>query len=267
MKGRLFAGLALLLLTAASGRASPAPADDHPVVELRQYKIVGGQRDAMIALFEREFVESQEVVGARLIGQFRDMDDPNRFTWLRSFADMAERQKALGAFYYGPVWQAHRGEANAMLDDNDNVLLLRPAWTGSGFGSPAGARVPAGADAPPAGVVVATIHYLWKVPDEGFVAFFREAVAPRLRAAGLPVLGAYVREEQANNFPRLPVREGEKLFVWFTRVANRADVARAMAGLGEDGDWRRAVAPRLADAQERPAQVLYLAPTPRSLLR
>ncbi|WP_347270936.1 NIPSNAP family protein [Rhizorhabdus histidinilytica] len=267
MKARLLAGLALLLLATPSGGASPATSDDHPVIELRQYKIVAGKRDAMIALFEQTFVESQEAVGARLIGQFRDMDDPNRFTWIRGFPDMAERPKALGAFYHGPIWQAHRDEANAMLDDNDNVLLLRPAWTGSGFGPADGSRAAVGAGAPPGGVVVATVYYLWKNPEDGFSAFFRGSVAPRLRAAGLPVLGAYVAEEQANNFPRLPVREGEKVFVWFSRVERRADFAQVMDGLAEDAGWRRLVAPGLADAQERPAQILHLAPAPRSLLR
>jgi len=181
MRARLLAGLVLLLLATASAAEPPAAIDDHPVVELRQYKIVAGKRDAMIALFEREFVDSQEVVGARLVGQFRDMDDPNRFTWIRAFPDMAERQKALTAFYYGPVWRAHRNEANGMLDDNDNVFLLRAAWDGSGFGPPAGSRVAAGATPPPAGVVVATVYYLWKAPEEGFSLFFRDQLARACR--------------------------------------------------------------------------------------
>jgi len=50
-------------------------------------------------------------------------------------------------------------------------------------------------------------------------------------------------------------------------VRDQADFGQAMAGLGRDADWQRVVAPRLADAQERPAQILYLAPTPRSILR
>jgi quinol monooxygenase YgiN len=112
----------------------------HPVIELRQYKIVAGKRDALIDLFERHFVDSQEALGNRLVGQFRDLDDPNRFTWIRAFEDMDHRGKALTDFYFGPVWQAHRAEANPLLDDNDNVLLLRPAQAGSGFGPPRGAR-------------------------------------------------------------------------------------------------------------------------------
>ena len=75
-----------LVVAGIAALASPTSgiaADDaapHPVIELRQYKIVPGKRDTMIALFEREFVESQEKLGMRLVGQFRDRDDPSRFT-------------------------------------------------------------------------------------------------------------------------------------------------------------------------------------------
>ena len=266
--GSIVAGGLALALAAGIGTAQAAsPQGDAPVLELRQYKIVQGKRDALIDLFEREFVESQEAVGAALVGQFRDMDDSNRFTWIRTFADMPARETALTAFYSGPVWIAHRGEANPMLYDNDNVLLLRPAWSGGGFAAQQGERAVIGAKGAPAGVVVATVYYLWKTPTEGFAAFFRDHVAPRLAAAGLPVLAAYVPEEQPNNFPRLPVRQGEKLFVWFTRVPDRSIVKGAGAILRRDPIWQREVEPGLLDAQERPAQILYLAPTDRSALR
>ncbi|MGH2474717.1 MAG: NIPSNAP family protein, partial [Candidatus Limnocylindrales bacterium] len=74
-----------------------------PVVELRQYTLHAGQRDVLVELFDREFVESQEAVGMELIGQFRDLDRPDRFVWLRGFPDMERRRRALEAFYGGPV--------------------------------------------------------------------------------------------------------------------------------------------------------------------
>ena len=117
----------LSVLSLGAIAAAPASASPHPVLELRQYKIVHGKRDAFIALFERKFIESQEELGIRLVGQFRDIDDPDRFVWLRAFGNMDDRGRLLNAFYSGPVWQANRNVANPMLDDNDNVLLLRPA--------------------------------------------------------------------------------------------------------------------------------------------
>lgn len=257
---------ALIAVTAPTrAMADPDPADAHSVLELRQYKIVTGQRDAFVALFEREFVESQEALGMRLVGQYRDLDDPDRFVWLREFPDMAHRAAALTSFYTGPVWQAHRSEANPMLDDNDNVLLLKPAPGGDI--APAAARAPIGAASPPHGMVVATIHYLWKDPNELFASFFETRMRPVLEAAGMPVLGAFVPETQTNNFPRLPVRQGEKVFVWFTRVADQAAYVRAQARLHTLPAWRGTVAAGLADAEERPPQVLRLVPTPRAALR
>src|SRR5450432_2088836 len=83
-----------------------------------------GLRDVLIELFEREFIESQEALGMTLVGQFRDLDNPDRFVWLRGFADMTIRAQALEAFYSGPIWRAHRAAANETMIDSDNVLLL-----------------------------------------------------------------------------------------------------------------------------------------------
>ena len=106
-----------------------------PIVELRQYTLHPGQRDVLIDLFDREFVESQEALGMKVIGQFRDLDNPNRFVWLRGFRDMPSRAQALKDFYGGPVWKAHREAANATMIDSNNVLLLHPATPTSGFSS------------------------------------------------------------------------------------------------------------------------------------
>src|SRR5215510_9567490 len=94
-------------------RSSRRDSSFSPVVELRQYTLRPGKRDTLIDLFERELVEAQEAVGMKIIGQFRDLDDPDRFVWLRGFPDMSTRGRALEAFYDGPVWARHRVAANA----------------------------------------------------------------------------------------------------------------------------------------------------------
>src|SRR6478609_2910222 len=117
-----------------------------PVVELRQYTLHSGKRDVLIELFDREFVETQEEVGMKIIGQFRDLDHQDRFVWLRGFRDMNSRGKALSDFYGGPVWKAHREAANATMIDSENVLLLRPALPTSGFSLENLERAPVGVD-------------------------------------------------------------------------------------------------------------------------
>ena len=266
---KLMTIMAAVLGMAASSNAvaaAPLPTSES-VLELRQYKIVPGRRDEFIDLFERRFVESQEAMGMRLVGQFRDLRDPSRFVWIRSFPSMDLRGKALNDFYFGPVWQQYRDAANPMLDDNDDVLLLKPAWPGAEFAPATGERPAPGAAERPAGVIVATIEYLWKEPAEGYSAHFRDRLAPSYAAAGLPVLGAYVAENRTNNFPRLYVRQHERIFVWFTRVSGPDDYASAMRRLAATREWRSSLAGEQQNYLEREPQVLTLLPTPRSLLR
>ncbi|MDH0866344.1 NIPSNAP family protein [Mitsuaria sp. GD03876] len=246
--------------------------DDHPVYELRQYKIVKGERDRFMRLFDEAFVDSQEAVGMRLYGQFADLDDPDRFVWIRGFDDMAARERTLNDFYFGPVWQARRGEANPLLVDNDNVLLLRDPSGGAVPGRIDIAREsrrasPGTASASP-GLVALHLCYLWKDPadpEDGFAAFFDRDVVPVLEAAGLSVIAGFVPERSPNNFPRLPVREGEKVFVWMTRAADADDWALRWSACRHSAAWR-ALEPRWRDAQERPAQILRLRPSARSAL-
>ena len=71
------------------------------LVELRQYTLKGGRRDALIELFQASFVEPQAEAGAPVLGTFRDLEDPDRFVWLRGFSGMDQRKAALEAFYGG----------------------------------------------------------------------------------------------------------------------------------------------------------------------
>ena len=230
------------------------------IVELRQYTLRPGQRDALIDLFEEHFVEGQEQAGMSVIGTFRDLDDDNRFVWLRGFADMATRARSLAAFYGGPIWRARRDDANSTMVDSDDVLLLRPARRSRGFarsGRQPARDAPANADR---GVVEATILNLSAPADEKALAYFDGEIAPRIGRVGFP-LALLVTEDTANNFPALPVREGEQVLVWLAYYPDRAayeaarraraDIARAAAA-----------APGLVAAPN----VLRLAPTRRSHL-
>ena len=71
-----------------------------PVLELRQYTLKPGQREVLINLFDRHFVESQEAVGMTLVGQFRDRRRADRFVWLRGFSNMERRHTALAQTHY-----------------------------------------------------------------------------------------------------------------------------------------------------------------------
>lgn len=236
-----------------------------PVVELRQYTLHPGQRETLIELFDREFIESQERVGMRVIGQFRDLDRPDRFVWLRGFPDMVARDTALRAFYGGPVWAANRAAANATMIDASNVLLLRPARIGSAFRIDGVDRAPVGAMPCPETLVVATICYSSSGPCPNLIDYFDNDVLPALANAGATVVGYFVTEASENTFPALPVRN-ESVFVWFSTFGNSADHEIHRRQLAESRRWREEVCPGLRSRLIADPEVLRLSPTARSLM-
>lgn len=190
------------------------------VVELRRYKLKPGRREELISLFEREFVNSQEACGITLLGRYRDLDDPDAFVWLRAFDTMEQRREALEAFYdRSEAWMRHRDAANATMIDSDNVLLLRPARSHSGF-------VRNGAMPP---FVAVSIAMLPGQADELYLEAFESTTLPRLAALSGRV-AYFVTEPHRNTYPRLPVREGEWAFVVTGECASSDAV----------DEWRRA---------------------------
>jgi hypothetical protein len=228
-----------------------AKRDTSAVVELRQYTLNPGRRDDLISLFDRHFVETQEAEGMRIIGQFRDANDPDRFVWVRGFRDMDSRKNALQAFYTGPTWKAHREAANATMIDSDNVLLLRPVTPDSGFMLPE-ERPPVTAMKVPPSKIVATIYLLASVADATFAQFFDTSLAPAMRAAGAEPIARFQTEYAVNTFPALPVRD-VSAFIWFARPEKL-------------GAWPDETDAALAKRLIVPAQRLVLLPTARSLL-
>ena len=237
------------------------------VVELRQYTLHPGQRDTLIEIFDREFVESQEDVGMRVIGQFRDLDNPDRFVWLRSFSDMTTRAHALASFYGGPVWKTHGPAANATMIDSDNVLLLRPVGPPTAFPILDGRRPHVDATVRPSSLITATLCYLPTAPNEQFLRYVESDVLPAVVAAGAEPIALMETESATNTFPALPVREGEHIVAWFSRFDSEDAHAVHRERLGETGDWRDRIVPELVKHLIAEPEVLRLAPTARSALR
>jgi hypothetical protein len=241
--------------------------DESAVLELRQYTHYPGQRDVLIELFEREFIESQEAVGAQVVGQFRDLDRPERFVWLRGFRDMQTRREALQAFYDGPVWKAHREKANATMMDSSNVLLLRRVNPESGFGGDLSERPAVGTSAGAPSLVVAHLYYMKAEVSGELVELFERKVGPLMTETGARPMAYFQTETAENNFPRLPVRRGENVLLWFCSFHSQDEYARHLSGLEGSKSWTEAVWPELSRHLKGAPERLRLEPTARSRVR
>lgn len=154
------------------------------VVELLRYASRPGEPS------EAALVESQDALGIDVIGEFRDLDDPDVVTWVRA-------------------WRAANGAADAPHD----VLLLRPARPDSAF------VVPGTPDENASRGYVAAVILLLEPgsEDADIISFFELAIAPGLAATEASVLGYFVA-----------AREGVNTFVFFVGCDDRLTLERVV---------------------------------------
>ena len=236
----------------------------HSVFELRRYRLLPEGRESLIDLFDREFVEPQEALGMRVEGEFRDLDDPDSFVWVRSFKDMETRTEALASFYSSPTWKEHGPAANATMLNSDNVLLLKPAVGVHPFAH----NLPRDKEVSRSnvqGLIRLNICSLAPGTEEDFARFFRDDALPAMRDAGARIDALFVTERSKNDFPRLPVREGETVFVWFECHEDQDRATDYERRLRRSLIWGREIYPRVDSRCWRRIEVARLTPTSRSL--
>jgi hypothetical protein len=93
------------------------------IVEVRSYRIKPGRRAEFIHLFETRAVPALRAHGMKVTGPFLDVENPNKFVWLRSFPSLEERDRMKDAFYEGELWKNElEAIAMPMLDSYDVIL-------------------------------------------------------------------------------------------------------------------------------------------------
>jgi hypothetical protein len=238
------------------------------IIELRNYLLEAGRTGDFIRYFEEHFLFAQRDESMHVLGQFAVVDEPDRFVWIRVFADMSSRLRGLSGFYGGPVWQARRAEANAMMREHHDVYLLRPlgpieALTG-GRSLEDHAPEPPGAFPPHTGLVV--VDFLRTEPGAlaRLVVAFEQRMRPTLVEHGHQVLGHFVAELTPNDYPRLPAIQDPGLLVVLSAYPDR----ERYAGLRADGRGPSTIMPGDVRALlTADAASLVLRPTARSLIR
>jgi hypothetical protein len=104
------------------------------VVEVRSYRIKPGRRAEFIKLFETRAVPALRAHGMKVLGPLLDLENPNKFVWLRSFPSLAERDRMKDDFYEGELWkQELEAIAMPMLESYDVILCeTSPGYVNDG---------------------------------------------------------------------------------------------------------------------------------------
>jgi quinol monooxygenase YgiN len=93
------------------------------IVEVRSYRVKPGKRDAFIEFFETRAVPSLRSHGMKILGPLLDIENPNKFVFLRSFPSLEERERMKNDYYEGELWKNElESIAMPMLDSYDVIL-------------------------------------------------------------------------------------------------------------------------------------------------
>lgn len=93
------------------------------IVEVRSYRIKPGRRDEFIHFFETRSVPALRSHGMKILGPLLDVENPNKFVFLRSFPSMDERERMKDDFYEGDLWKNElESIAMPMIDSYDVIL-------------------------------------------------------------------------------------------------------------------------------------------------
>ena len=174
------------------------------VIELRNYLLKPNKREEFAAYFAKNFVDSQNIIGGNVLGQFFVSDLPDNFFWVRGFENMKVRSRFLPEFYYGEVWEKFGGDANKMMIDSDNVYLLKPLNSKQIFRKSE----------------TMTIDFFFAA--DGKLDELTGLIQKKLDQSTQAEFSLWKSELSENDFPRLPAFQDENLLVLISVFTNEA---------------------------------------------
>lgn len=93
------------------------------IVEVRSYRIKPGRREEFLEFFETRSIPALRSHGMQVMGPLIDLENPNKFVWLRSFPSLEERDRMRDEFYNGDLWKNElEAIAMPMLESYDVIL-------------------------------------------------------------------------------------------------------------------------------------------------
>jgi len=93
------------------------------IIEMRTYKTKPGMRGEFLEIFRTKSLPAHQQIGMKILGPLLDLENPNKFVWLRSFPSIDERERMKNAFYEGDLWKNElEAIAMPMLESYDVVL-------------------------------------------------------------------------------------------------------------------------------------------------
>jgi hypothetical protein len=96
---------------------------DRWLLEIRTYRVVPGEREALHAAFV-DAVPDLQGVGIRVVGHGPSVEDSEHYVLLRAYRSLEELNLQEETFYGGPLWrEKHRSRVMPRLEAYHTVVL------------------------------------------------------------------------------------------------------------------------------------------------
>ncbi len=100
------------------------------IVEVRSYRITPGKRDEFVDLFKQRSIQALQAHGMKVVGPLIDLENPNKFLFLRGFPSMEDLRRMKDEFYGGRLWKEELEQILMPMIESYDVVLCE---TASGF--------------------------------------------------------------------------------------------------------------------------------------
>lgn len=93
--------------------------------ELRQYRILPGQRDTWVRFMEDVLIPFQVSKGMVIVGSFVAEEDDDLYVWIRRFDSEQEREQLYRAVYESDHWKSTIAPRVSEMLDREKMVVTR----------------------------------------------------------------------------------------------------------------------------------------------
>lgn len=93
--------------------------------ELRQYRILPGQRDTWVRFMEDVLIPFQVSKGMVIVGSFVAEEDDDLYVWIRRFDSEQEREQLYKAVYESDHWKSAIAPRVSEMLDREKMVVTR----------------------------------------------------------------------------------------------------------------------------------------------
>jgi hypothetical protein len=94
------------------------------IIEMRTYRLKPGMRAQFLEILRCKAIPKQVELGMKILGPFVSVEEPDTCFFMRSFPDLASRDRLKALFYEGELWKRELEHVVMPMIDKYEVVVV-----------------------------------------------------------------------------------------------------------------------------------------------